>query len=90
MADPARGVGVNATATPHRVIRYRVRTLEFVGEQGYPQGHGMRWDDVVVEVSEGERIVSVEQTFKEGRGFNMLLAVVRVVVMSETNDEATS
>lgn len=62
-------------------MKYRIRMVEFVGTEEFPQGYGMTWESVVIDIPDGEQIVDAHATSITG-GFNMEIPVVRVWLMS--------
>lgn len=69
--------------------RYRVRFLEFVGEKDFTQGYGMTWDDVILEIPDGEEIIECKKTWKPGDGFCAERACVQVWLKSPTDESPT-
>jgi len=64
-------------------MKYRVRMVEFVGDDQFVQGYGMTWDSVVIDIADDERIVDTYAgTTSKGCGFDMLRPVVRVWLMA--------
>ena len=56
--------------------RYRVSMVEFIGTKEFPQGLGMTWDSVVVEVGDDEEIFAMQADWR-GSGFDCQTPVVR-------------
>ncbi len=66
-------------------VKYRVRMVEFVGEEEFPQGAGMTWDEIEVEVAEGDVLVQTQALYtSEGCRFDYLRPVVRLWLMSRS------
>jgi hypothetical protein len=63
-------------------MKYRVRMVEFVGTEGFPQGYGMTWDSVVIDVADDEQIIDTKAGHRSGPGFDNLYPVVQVWLMS--------
>ncbi len=70
-------------------MKYRVRMVEFEGDQEYPQGSGLTWDDldVVLDIADDERIVYCKAYMRSGRlpttktAFNGLAPVIAIWLM---------
>lgn len=64
--------------------RFRLRSIDFIGEREYPQGLGMTWNDidVVVDLAEGEKVYGTERDWFPGRGADAEVPYVRVWVMT--------
>lgn len=65
---------------------YRLRMVEFVGEEEFPQGAGMTWDSVVIDIADGEQITHVMATYRRGSGFDSLRPATLVWLMSPESD----
>lgn len=59
------------------MTRYTIRLLEFEGQREYPQGYGMQWDPIDVDLDEDEQIVEIKNDYTGG-SFNYLKPVTRV------------
>jgi hypothetical protein len=60
------------------MIRWKIRSRDFVGQTEYTQGVGMTYDDVVVECDDGEEVFAVDRTWISGKGFESRIPVLRV------------
>ena len=67
----------------------RLRHVDYVGTAEYPQGAGMNWNELEIEVvlADDERIQQID-TGKRGGSFDMLIPTARVWVAQEVPSDA--
>jgi len=56
--------------------------VEFIGTETFPQGYGMTWDSVVVDVADDERIIDAQARSRGSGPMDHEVPVVRVWLMS--------
>jgi len=55
---------------------WRVRSVDFVGEGDFPQGHGMTYEDIVVECGDDEEVFAIDRLWIS-KSFNGETPVLR-------------
>jgi hypothetical protein len=73
-------------------VRYKLRHVDFVGDESFPYGQGMTWESVAIDVPDDEVIAQVEAisisggTPGHGMDFYSIVPVVRVWLLAPETD----